>query len=159
MQWDTQELQRDQQADSRRLQDHHFQSLSTNYMIIYLSSQTKPEIEKNINYSEYQQYVDLVKKFTNFKIEDNIFSNESSDVETNFVLSEAIKLSEDNKAKLFERIVGKLDTGLSRQELLKFMNEEIQDEKIKDELKEGDDLELLTKPVKATVVANKPDLY
>ena len=75
------------------------------------------------------------------------------------MLSEASKLSEDNKAKVFARILGNLDTGLSRQELLKIMDEEIEDEKAKDELKEGDQMELITKSVVARVVENDPDLY
>ena len=75
------------------------------------------------------------------------------------VLSEASKLSKENKAKVFARILGNLDTGLSRQELLKIMNEEIEDEKAKDELKEGDRMEMMTKSVVSRIVENDPDLY
>jgi len=70
MRQDTQGQQRGQQAERRRLQDQQFQSLSTSDMFNYHSSQ------KNIESSEYQQSVDLVKKFTHFKVKDNNISNE-----------------------------------------------------------------------------------
>ena len=81
------------------------------------------EIKKNKSQdsSEHQQSVDLVKKFTNLKVKDNIFSTESF---------------RRQQRKVFARILSNLDTGLSRQELLKIMNEEIEDEKAKDELNE-----------------------
>ena len=78
-----------------------------------------PEIRKNKSQdsSEHQQSVNLVKKFTNMdiKVKDNIFSAQSgSDVENTLVLSEASKLSTDNKAKVFARILRSLDTGINK---------------------------------------------